>query len=148
MEKFDYPDTLDSSELINLLHQVQDKYNYIPKEVSINISKKYDIPLSKIYSVISFYDRFKEGNRGKYLIRVCLGTACSVKKIDLSLNLIKKVLNIDVGETTPDNLFTLETVNCVGACSLAPVIEINGKIYSNMDEEKTKKVINKLKNEK
>ncbi|MFW6046410.1 MAG: NAD(P)H-dependent oxidoreductase subunit E [Candidatus Woesearchaeota archaeon] len=147
MEKFNYPDTLESSELINLLHEVQDKYNYIPKEVSIDISKKYDIPLSKIYSVISFYDRFKETNRGKYLIRVCLGTACSVKKGDLSLNLIKKTLGIDVGETTPDNLFTLETVNCVGACSLAPVIEINGKIYSNMDEEKTKKVIKKLKDE-
>ncbi len=147
MEDFKYPDSVEESDLIHLLHEIQNHFNYIPRSVAIKISKKYDIPLSKIHSVITFYDRFKSNNRGEYLIRVCLGTACSVKKGDESLNIIKKVLGIDVGETTPDNLFTLETVNCIGACSLAPVIEINGKVYSNMNEDKTKKVINKIKNE-
>jgi NADH:ubiquinone oxidoreductase subunit E len=134
---------------LEILHEVQKKEGYISKENCEYISKELNIPLSKIYSTITFYSEFKLNKRGKNLIRVCLGTACRVMHNKENVEFIKKELKLNPNETTKDNMFTFETVNCFGTCSLAPVVEINGKIYAKVTPEKIKKLINDIKkNEK
>ncbi len=121
--------------LLKILHLVQEEYGYVPLEIAKFISDEVHLPLSKIFSVVTFYNEFKTEKRGKYVIRCCLGTACKIKGGSTLLEYISKKLNLKAGQTSKDGLFTLETVNCFGACSMAPVIEINGKIHGHMDEK-------------
>ncbi len=131
--------------LISALHIVQDRLGYIPKDISKQISRIYNEPLARVYSVITFYNEFNLNKRGKHLIRVCLGTACKVNHNRDNLNFLKEKFQIEIGKTTSDNLFTLETVNCFGACSLAPVVEIDGKLHGHMDTAQLEKILNKIK---
>jgi NADH:ubiquinone oxidoreductase subunit E len=132
----DYIDGLtDKKEnLIGVLHYAQEIYGYIPENVQWHIAQKLGISSAKVYGVVSFYSFFTMVPRGKHVFHVCTGTACFVRGADKIKNELEHQLNIKAGETTPDNLFTLETLRCVGACGLAPVMivdgQVNGRIQS------------------
>ncbi len=129
---------------IEILQSIQQKFGYIPKEDLVFLSKKYNIPLSHLYGVATFYNQFKLNRRGKYLIEICDGTACHVAHNEELKRAVKDMLNIDVGETTKDFLFTLQEVRCLGACALAPVCRINNVIYGKLNYEKMKNIIKEL----
>lgn len=135
--------------LLSLLIEVQEKQGFVSESDSDFISNELKIPLSKIFSIISFYSYFSFKKSGKIQILLCDGTACRVKG---SLDIIKtfeKELGIKVGETTKNQIFSLQVVRCIGACALAPVAMVNGKIYGNLNEEKIKDIIKKcLSNQK
>ena len=134
----------DERDLIEILHLVQNKEGYISEENAVFISENLEVNLSKVYSVITFYTDFKLKKRGKNVIRVCLGTACSVMHNKENIDFVKEYLKLDIDETSKDNLFTFEGVNCLGTCSLAPVVEINGKIYGGVTPIKLKEHIDLL----
>lgn len=138
--------TQDKSNLIQILNEVQEKYGYIPKLAQEEISKYLSIPMAEIYGVITFYARFTLEPKGKYNIAVCLGTACFVNGSEKVLERIKEILKIDVGQTTPDGLFSLEATRCVGACGLAPVFKVNEEVYGKSTPEMVEKVIEEYKN--
>ena len=117
------------SPLMIVLTDVQKEYGYIPLEVQEVISAELDIPVSDIYGVVTFYSFFSLKPKGKYIIGVCIGTACYVKGSQNVLDKFAEILNIKVGETTADGLFTLDGLRCIGACGIAPAISINGKVY-------------------
>ena len=131
--------------LIEVLHHAQEIFGYLPKEVQLYISKKLDIPPSKVYGVVSFYSYFTTEPKGKYKISVCLGTVCFVKGADKILAEFEKELGIKVGETTKDLTFSLEGLRCVGACGLAPVVVINGKVYGQVKPSDVSKIIDSYK---
>ena len=137
--------TQDKSNLIQILNEVQEKYGYIPKLAQEEISKYLSIPMAEIYGVITFYARFSLKPKGKYNIAVCLGTACFVKGSEKVLDRVKELLKIDVGETTPDGLFSIEATRCVGACGLAPVFKVNEEVYGKATPELVDKVIAEYK---
>lgn len=119
-------------ELIRVLHQAQGIFGYLPKEVQVYVAKKLDVPVSKVYGVVSFYSYFTMKPKGKYDISVCMGTACYVRGADAVLEELKKKLNMEVGDTTEDGKFSLRTLRCVGACGLAPVVMIGEKVYGRV----------------
>jgi len=131
------------SSLISILLDIQSKYNYLPKDALIRVSERLHIPLIHVYSVATFYKSFSLKPRGKHLITVCLGTACHVRGAPEVLNKIENQLNIDVGETTPDNNFTLETVRCLGTCAIGPVVTIDGEYYGQMNSKKIHSILKK-----
>ena len=131
----------DSSCLISILLDIQDEFNYLPEEALTMVAENLDIPLINIYSVATFYKVFSLQPRGKYLINVCLGTACHVRGGKRIVEEIERILDIVVGETTPDMQFTLETVRCLGACALGPVVVINDEYHGHMDVKKTGKLL-------
>jgi NADH-quinone oxidoreductase subunit E len=118
--------------LIMILHELQDHYGYIPRDVSFNLSRDLNIPLARIYEVISFYHYFQLEKPGKHIISVCMGTACYLRGAQQVVEELENILNIKEGETTKDGLFKLMTVRCLGCCSLAPVMTINGKVYGKV----------------
>ena len=124
-----------TSALIPVLHHAQEVFGYLPQEVQFIIAEKLDLPTAKIYGVASFYSFFTTTPRGKHIINVCLGTACFVGGAELVLNEFERLLEIKNGETTPDNLFTLGQVRCVGACSLAPVVMIDDRVFARVTPE-------------
>lgn len=128
--------------LIQVLHTAQDIFGYLPKEVQLYISKKLNISPSKVYGVVSFYSYFTTEPIGKYKISVCLGTVCFVKGSDKILAEFEKQLGIKNGETTKDLKFTLEGLRCVGACGLAPVVVVNGKVYGNVTVDQVSDILN------
>ena len=130
----DYIDNLpDKKEnLIGILHYAQDIYGYLPDNVQWHIAQKLDIPSAKVYGVVSFYSFFTMIPRGEHVVNVCMGTACFVRGGDKLKDALESQLKIKAGETTPDNLFTLETLRCVGACGLAPVIIVDGQVHGRM----------------
>jgi len=127
--------------LIQILHLAQGIYGHLPIEVQKHISKKTDIPLSKISGVVTFYSFFSITPRGEYTIRVCLGTACYVRGGKKILEKFKELLDVDVGETTEDRMFTLEVMRCIGACGLAPAITINDKVYKMVNPDKIDSIL-------
>ena len=136
--------TLNGS-LITVLHKAQDIFGYLPKEVLAHISERLHIPVSKVYGVVTFYSFFTTTLKGKYRVNVCLGTACFVRGAQDVLDEFKKELNIEVGKTTDDGLFSLDALRCVGACGLAPVVSVNGKVYGRMVPDKVKSIIKEYK---
>lgn len=120
------------SYLIAVLHKTQELYGYLDKAVMDFIAEEMKIPTSHIWGVATFYHHFNLEPKGKYSISVCLGTACYVKGSQQVLDSIKNYLNIKVGETTENRLFTLEETRCVGACGLAPVVMIDGLVYGKV----------------
>ncbi len=128
--------------LIEVLHSAQEIFGYLPAEVQKFVSEKLDIPLAQVYGVVTFYNFFSMKPRGKHVINVCTGTACYVKGAPRLIQMLKEELGIEMGETTEDKLFTLTSVRCVGACSLAPVIVIGDETYGRIDSrKKLKKII-------
>lgn len=135
----------DDSDLIEILHLVQNTYGYIPEEMITLISKTLDIPPSKIYGVITFYSRFSLVPTGKYSISVCMGTACYVKGAGDILEEVKKELGIDSGETTEDGLFSIVETRCIGACGLAPVVTVNEEVHGRLKKGDMTKIIDELR---
>ena len=127
--------------LISILLDIQSEYNYLPKNALILVSEKLNIRLIEIYAVATFYTVFSLKPRGKYIINVCVGTACHVRGGQGIADNIQKELNIKIGDTTDDMLFTLETVRCLGACALGPVMEINGEYYGQLTTKKADSVL-------
>jgi len=117
--------------LIMVLHDLQDAFGYIPEHVARRISRLLDIPLARIYEVLTFYHYFKLNQPGKYRISVCMGTACYLKGSAEILDEIKSILHVEDGSTS-DGLFHVECVRCLGCCGLAPVMAVNGTIYGNL----------------
>ena len=134
--------------IIGALHEVQNTYGYISEVAQKYLSKELNVPMSKIYGIITFYSRFTLKPKGKHHIQVCLGTACYVKGADKVLERFKQKLNIDDGKTTEDGMFSLESVRCIGACGLAPAIVIDNEVYGKVDEKKVDELIEKYKEEK
>ena len=131
--------------LITILQHTQDIYGYLPKEAIIKISEATGIAESEIMGVGTFYTQFRFQPVGKYLIMLCQGTACHVNSSELILQTIKDELGIDDGETTDDGLFSLKCVACLGCCSLSPVMMINEDTYGSLTPDKTRKILNELR---
>jgi NADH:ubiquinone oxidoreductase subunit E len=119
--------------LIEVLRQAQDIFGYLPIEVQEFIAQEMNVPASKIYGVITFYNYFTMKPRGKYTINLCMGTACYVKGAPRLAQMMEEELGVKIGETTADGKFTLSAVRCVGACSLAPVFVIGEDTYGRVD---------------
>ncbi len=135
------------SYLIAVLHKVQEKYGYLSDETMDQVAQYMQIPTAVISGVATFYHFFRLQPRGKYAISVCMGTACFVKGADKVLEAFKTELGIDIGETTQDGLFSLENSRCLGVCALAPVVTINGTVYSNVNEKQVPELLNKVRSE-
>ena len=131
----------DGGWLVSILQDIQTEYNYLPKDALIEVSQGLNAPLSQIYSVATFFKSFSLKPRGRHLINVCLGTACHVRGAVKILEKIEREINIKPGETTQDLKYTLETVNCVGACALGPIIIIDGKYSGQMKTDKVKPLL-------
>ena len=115
--------------LMMILSDIQKEFGYIPLEVQELVSEEIGVPVAEIYGVVTFYSFFSLNPKGKYVIGVCLGTACYVKGAQQVIDKFSEILNIKAGETTEDGLFTLEALRCIGACGIAPALSINGKVY-------------------
>ncbi len=136
----------DNKPIVAILQEVQEEYRYIPREAFDYLAKTLDVSLAKLYSIATFYENFSLTPKGKYVIKICDGTACHVRKSIPILNALKKELKLtDDKKTTEDLQFTLETVSCLGACGLAPVLTVNDKVYPAMTPEKAIELLHELK---
>lgn len=133
------------SSLIPLLQKTQETFGYLPKEAIEEISRYLGVPVSRVLGVATFYAQFRFEPLGKYVIKICHGTACHVNGAENIAQALREETGIDEGQTTPDGLITIERVACLGCCSLAPVIMINDKVYGKLTGEAVRKLIRKLK---
>ena len=134
--------------LITILQDIQTDYHYLPREILEHTAKRMNIPIAKIYSVATFYENFSLVAKGKYIIKICNGTACHVRKSMPILNKVREFLKVsDENPTTVDMMFTVETVTCLGACGLAPVMTINDKVYPSMTPETAVELIKQIRAE-
>jgi len=131
----------EKSALIAILQDIQEEYNYLPKEALNAVSIQLDVPASRIYEVATFYNTFSLNPRGQYLVEVCAGTACHVQGAFNLMDRLQRDLGIKCGETTKDNLFTLEEVRCLGCCSLAPVVRIGGNIHPYLTQDEIPRIL-------
>ena len=129
--------------LIQVLQDTTSEYNWLPEPCLRRISQRLNVPLSEVFEVATFYKAFSLEPRGKHLVHVCLGTACHVRGAPQILNKIERTLNIKAGQTSEDLMFTLETVNCLGACALGPVVVIDGQYHGQMTQAKVEKLLTK-----
>ena len=128
-------------ELINVLHKAQELVGYLPREVQEVIARQLNIPVSKVYGVVTFYSFFTMTPKGEHPISVCMGTACYVRGAEKVLDEFKRVLKINVGETTADGKFSLTSLRCVGACGLAPVVLIGERVYGRVAPGEVEKIL-------
>ena len=131
--------------LIMVLHKVQQTYGYIPRAIAIETSELLDVPLAKIYGVVTFYNFFKLQKAGKYIIQVCLGTACYLRGGDDLIREFERQLGVGVNATTPDGLFSIEAVRCLGCCGLAPVAVVNGDVHGKLETKDVAGIIEKYR---
>ena len=144
LQKHDYDPTL----LIAIMQDIQKEYHYLPQEALCYIAKKLKLSEAKIYGVATFYENFSLEPKGKYVIKICDGTACHVRNSTAILDEIRSVLGVSREHpTTDDMMFTVETVSCLGACGLAPVCTVNDKVHPAMTPEKARALIEELKEE-
>lgn len=136
-----YPRTEDA--LIMILQDVQREFNYLPAEVLKLVASHLALPLARVVSVSTFYKAFSMNPRGKSIIKVCKGTTCHVRGAQLIEDELSRLLKIVAGQTTPDLGFTLEIVNCVGACAMAPVVVINDRFHGDVSPDKVGKLLEK-----
>lgn len=129
------------SPLMLVLSETQKEYGYIPLEVQEIISDELNIPVSEIYGVVTFYSFFSLTPKGRYVIGVCLGTACYVKGGQNIIDKFSELLKIKPGQTTEDGLFTLDALRCIGACGIAPALSVNGKVYPKVTLSNVKDII-------
>jgi NADH-quinone oxidoreductase subunit E/NADP-reducing hydrogenase subunit HndA len=132
-------------ELINVLHQVQNKLGYLPAEVQELIAKELNMSAAKVYGVVTFYSYFTMLPKGEHPISVCMGTACYVRGAEQVLDELKRNLKIEVGETTADGLFSLSALRCVGACGLAPVVLVGDKVHGRVAPTDVKNILAEYK---
>jgi len=128
-------------ELINVLHKSQGAFGYLPAEVQEVIAEKMEIPAAKVYGVVTFYSFFTMIPKGKFPISICTGTACYVRGAETVLNEFKKQLDIEVGETDVNGLFSLSCLRCVGACGLAPVVQVGEKTYGRVAPDDVEEIL-------
>jgi len=131
----------DPGELINVLHKVQHTFGYLPAEVQEVVASELNIPVAKVYGVVTFYSFFTMLPKGQYPISVCMGTPCYVRGAEKVVEEFKNILKIKIGETTPDGKFSLSCLRCVGACGLAPVVMIGDKTYGRVAPESIKEIL-------
>lgn len=131
--------------LIPLLQGIQNIYGYLPYDAFIKLSKETGIPLNEMYGVATFYTQFRLNPVGKHIIKVCHGTACHVQDADTITDALQDALKVEDGETTEDGLFTLESVACLGCCSLAPVMMIDDNTYGKLTGKRAVKIVKELK---
>lgn len=145
-----YIDGLEEKEgaLINVLHEAQDIFGYLSEDLQLFISRKLDLTAAKVFGVATFYSFFTLEPRGKHVISVCMGTACFVKGAENILNEFKSKLNIKDSNTSEDGLFTIDILRCVGACGLAPVVTVDGKVYGRVKVEDVDGIIKEYTNAK
>lgn len=134
----------DPGELITILHEAQHLQGYLPEEMQRLIASRLNIPASKVYGVVTFYTFFTMTPKGRHPISVCMGTACYVRGSEKLLDEFKRILGIDVGETTADGKFSLDCLRCVGACGLAPVVMIGEKVYGRLQAADIKNILDEL----
>lgn len=140
-EKYDelekFIDNLEEKEgaLITILHRAQNIFGYLPYEVQLFISRKLQIPAAEVNGVVTFYSYFTQEQKGEHVINICLGTACFVRGAQKLIERLEKELNIKLGETTKDGRFSMDALRCVGACGLAPVIIIDGKVFGRVEPD-------------
>ncbi|MBE6688855.1 MAG: NAD(P)H-dependent oxidoreductase subunit E [Ruminococcaceae bacterium] len=155
-EKFDYSavdailtaNANNPKAIISILQEIQEHYHYLPREVFPYMAKKLGISEAKAYSVATFYENFSLEPKGKFVIKVCDGTACHVRRSIPILERLQSELGLTDGKKTTDDLnFTVETVSCLGACGLAPVLTVNDKVYPEMTPDKASELLKKLKEE-
>lgn len=135
----------DKSALIAVLQDIQEAFNYLPKEALITVGAAMGIPTSRVYEVATFYNAFSLNPRGEHIVKICVGTACHVRGASAILDKFERTLFIKPGETNQDKKFSLELVNCVGACALGPVVVIDTEYHGQMTMAKVDKIIGKLK---
>ncbi len=131
----------DPRELINVLHKCQEYFGYLPAEVQEVVSDELDVPVAKIYGVVTFYSFFTMTPRGKHPISICMGTACYVRGAETVLEEFSKELGLQVGQTTKDGKFSLSNLRCVGACGLAPVVMIGDKTYGRVAPDDVRSIL-------
>jgi len=131
--------------LVAILEDIQSKYGYLPKDALESVANETGRSLVDIYGVATFYRSFSLKPRGEHLISVCLGTACHVRSAPMIVEEFERQLKIKPGDTTPDREFTLETVNCLGACALGPIVVVDGRYFSNVDTARVKRIIKKAR---
>lgn len=134
----------DVGQLIGILQDIQAEYNYLPRDKIERVAQKLGIPESQVYGVTTFFKAFSLKPRGKHLVHVCMGTACHVRGAKRILEECERDLQIKAGETTKDMKFTLETVNCLGACALGPIVVIDGEYHGRISVEGAKKALKKV----
>ncbi|MFA5293347.1 MAG: NADH-quinone oxidoreductase subunit NuoE [Phycisphaerae bacterium] len=139
-----YPNAKRES-LIPILQDIQEACGYLSREVVNEVAKYIDLPPAKIYGVATFYNQFRFQPLGKYHVMICRGTACHVKGSQKALDMVVKVLGIQPGQTTRDGLFSLGVVACMGACGLAPVVNINGEFYAKVTPKKLSGIIAEIR---
>lgn len=139
----DFIDKIDDKQgdIIKILHYAQECYGFLPKELQLYIARAVDLPASKINGIVTFYSFFSEKPTGKYSVSVCMGTACYVKKSKEILDEFEKLLNIGSDGISKNGLFSLNSVRCIGACGLGPVIKINDQIIGHVKKEMVKDII-------
>lgn len=128
-------------ELINVLHNVQEKLGYLPAEVQELIAQELNMSVAKVYGVVTFYSFFTMLPKGKHPISICMGTACYVRGAEQVLNEFKRQLKVEVGQTSTDGKFSLSCLRCVGACGLAPVVMVGEKVYGRVSPQQVKQII-------
>ncbi len=133
--------------LMMILSDIQKEYGYIPLDVQQIVSDRTGISVSEIYGVVTFYSFFSLKPKGKYIVGVCLGTACYVKGAQQVLDKFSEILGIAPGETTEDGMFTLDALRCIGACGIAPAVSINGKVYPKVEVSAIAKIVADLRAE-
>ena len=131
--------------LISILQDIQSEYRYLPEEALRHVAESLDLPLIQVYGVATFFKAFSLKPQGKHKCSACLGTACHVRGAQSILDELERQLDIKSGETTEDMMFTLESVNCLGACALGPVVVVDGQYHGQMNTGKAKKMITKYK---
>lgn len=137
----------EKSALIMILQEIENLYNYLPAWALKYVSEKLELPMIQVYGVASFYDAFHLTPRGKHLIRVCLGTACYLRGSARVLEAVERELGVKDGETTPDLMFSLQSVRCLGACALAPVMIIGEQYHDKMSPTKVGNVLKRVRDE-
>jgi NADH-quinone oxidoreductase subunit E len=130
--------------LIGALEEIQERYRYLPPEAIMMVSESFDVPLSRAFAVATFYNAFSLKPKGKYCLHVCMGTACHVRGSPQVLDRMETKLGIKAGETTSDQLVTLETVNCLGACALGPIVVTDGDYSGGMTPQKVDQLVRRL----
>jgi NADH-quinone oxidoreductase subunit E len=138
---------LDTDYVIEMMQDIQDEFRYIPRQALEQITKRTLVPLPRLYHIATFYRSFSLEPRGKFEIQVCTGTACHVKGAAKILDALARELKINESETTPDKLFTLDGVRCLGCCSLAPVITIGKDLYGEIKTAEIPKILKKYRGE-
>ena len=130
--------------ILSVLHDVQDVYGYLPEEALRTVSNRSGRRLVDIYAIATFYRSFSLKPKGKHVVAVCLGTACHVRGAPAVAEEFERRLGIKAGESTPDGEFTLETVNCLGACALGPIVKVNGRYFSNVNAAKVRAILREI----